>query len=245
MVLDQKAFFFKTCNELTEKRLRIPPKFVKDSLKEVPKRIILDGPSGGPWSAKVVKTAGDVFLGDGWQKFVKDNMLQEHNFLLFGCDGSAMRFNVQIYEESGLEREYKSSPAITHQNLDSHTRAAHPRGRGQNRNDIAVIHDKIKTFYAKSPYFERLIKGYNVRHPFIMFIPKTFADKHFQRAKTKIRLTNSEGEAWEVNYTINTAGRFVFSGGWSSFVRDNKLKIGNVCIFELVAEKVLKVHIFR
>lgn len=77
----------------------------------------------------------------------------------------------------------------------------------------------------------------------MQFIPKWFADTHFEKGKTKIKLTNSEDKTWDVNYTVNN-GRSVFVGGWRSFARDNNLKIGNVCIFELAAEKVLQVHIF-
>ncbi|KAL3515236.1 hypothetical protein ACH5RR_022138 [Cinchona calisaya] len=245
--MEQRPFFYKIFNELTEKKLKIPLQFVKDFLKEVPKRTVLEGPSGGPWCVKVIKTAeGDVFLGDGWQKFVEDNLLHVYNFLLFGYDRGARCFTVQIFEQSGLERDYTSAPT-THQdvanssgikNLDPHSRRS-----GQSTKDSAVIQEKAKSFCSQHPFFELLIKRYNVGPPFLMFIPKWFAEEHFQMAKTKIRLKNSEGKAWEVNCTVNS-GSLVFVGGLSRFVRDNELKVGNVCIFELVAEKVLQVHIF-
>ena len=38
-----------------------------------------------------------------------------------------------------------------------------------------------------------------------------------------------------------------FSGGWSAFATENTLRVGDVCVFELIIKDdvVLKVHIFR
>ncbi|KAK7856389.1 b3 domain-containing transcription factor vrn1 [Quercus suber] len=39
----------------------------------------------------------------------------------------------------------------------------------------------------------------------------------------------------------------IVSAGWSAFVRDNTLRVGDVCVFEVIMrdEVVFKVHIFR
>lgn len=248
MVLYQRPAFFKIFNQLVEKRLEIPPQFARDVIKEMPKRVILEGPYGNRRSVKVVKTDdGDVFLEADWQKFVEDNLLKEHDFLLFSYDHGARCLTVQSFDKSGVERNYASASRTNQEgansgikNLDEHTRHGRPRGKGQSREEGA----KLQEFCSQHPFFETHIKGYNVRPPLLMRIPKSFAEKHFQKAKTTIKMKNTEGKEWEVNYTINNES-FVFVGGWSRFVRDNKLKVGNVCIFELIDEKLLQVHIFR
>jgi hypothetical protein len=35
-----------------------------------------------------------------------------------------------------------------------------------------------------------------------------------------------------------------FCGGWITFVRDNGINFGDTCIFELVSDYVMQVHIF-
>ncbi|XP_027112380.2 B3 domain-containing protein Os01g0723500-like [Coffea eugenioides] len=239
IILDQRPAFFKIFNQLVENRLKIPPQFVRDVLIGIPKRIILETSYGNCWSVKVVKTDdGDVFLGDDWQKFVEDNLLQEHDFLLFHYEHGDRCFTVQIFDKSGVERTNQEVANSGTKNLDQHTTHVQPREKSQSREEGATLQE----FCSQHPFFETNIKRYNVNPPFLMIIPKSFAEKHFQKAKTKIRLKNIEGKEWEVNYTIN-GGNFVFVGGWTRFVRDNKLKIGNVCIFELIGEKVLQVHI--
>jgi hypothetical protein len=52
---------------------------------------------------------------------------------------------------------------------------------------------------------------------------------------------NVEDKSWEVNYVSNGNNR-VLSRGLMTFVRENELKIGDICIFELVVEKEIKVQ---
>lgn len=90
-------------------QIKIHSEIVKKELKKVnARKVILRGPSEEYWSVKVFKTKKDVFLGEGWQRFVKQNFIQEKDFLLFKYDG-VMCFTVQIYDKSGLERG-KSHP---------------------------------------------------------------------------------------------------------------------------------------
>ena len=50
-----------------------------------------------------------------------------------------------------------------------------------------------------------------------------------------------------MNSVPDSKGRLVhtFGGGWMAFVRGNDLKLGDVCIFELVGKCELRVHISR
>ena len=77
---------------------------------------------------------------------------------------------------------------------------------------------------------------------FMQTIPKAFSQSHFPPAKLKVVLRNSAGKTWEVN-CIYHAKRHSLSGGWSTFVRENSLKQGGTCRFELVEKNVMQVHV--
>lgn len=79
--------------------------------------------------------------------------------------------------------------------------------------------------------------------PSMQTVPTIFARNHLPQRNTKIILRNSEDTSWEMKY-INNGRNHKFSGGWRDFARDNKLKVGDICIFELVAENEMRVHIF-
>lgn len=76
-------------------------------------------------------------------------------------------------------------------------------------------------------------------------IPYKFAMAHLPDCKTEIVLRNLKGECWTVNSLPDSKGRMVhtFCGGWMAFVRGNDIKIGDVCIFELISKLDMRVHI--
>jgi len=68
---------------------------------------------------------------------------------------------------------------------------------------------------------------------------------HFPNCKTKIILHNLKGEHWTVNSvpTTRVHTSHTLCGGWMAFVRGNSIKVGDVCIFELIRECELRVRI--
>ncbi|KAH6819670.1 hypothetical protein C2S51_003273 [Perilla frutescens var. frutescens] len=79
------------------------------------------------------------------------------------------------------------------------------------------------SFTSSFPFFKHEMKGYNVGHKCTIQIPKAFA--------TSIIITSS--------------GHLALSGGWKLFTDAHSIKKGDVCIFELVEEKLMQVHILR
>lgn len=88
---------------------RIPPAFTKFIHKEAPRKAILKGPSGCHWIVNV-RVSGNgsdrpsYYFKAGWEAFVKDHRLHEHDFLLFKYCGG-MRFSVLIFDKTACERE--------------------------------------------------------------------------------------------------------------------------------------------
>jgi hypothetical protein len=77
-------------------------------------------------------------------------------------------------------------------------------------------------------------------------IPTQFSKAHFPNHIIKIILHNLKGEQWTVNCvnkSIVHHTHHILCGGWIDFVRCNGIKVGDVCIFELIREYEFRVRI--
>ncbi|XP_057963541.1 B3 domain-containing protein Os11g0197600-like isoform X2 [Malania oleifera] len=108
----------------------------------------------------------------------------------------------------------------------------------------AKLWKAAESFTSALPYFQRTLKKASVERVYILSIPFSFR-MHLPPFKTKIVLQNSVGKAWVVNSVPGAGKKHFFCGGWSAFVRDNNLKKGDICIFELVDRTKMQVHIFQ
>ncbi|KAL2575882.1 hypothetical protein AAZV13_16G042500 [Glycine max] len=78
-----------------------------------------------------------------------------------------------------------------------------------------------------------------------------FCRRHFGLLnKRHINLQVLNGRIWPAKYMIQkmkNKTNFRLTSGWKTFVKDNNLKVGNVCTFELIdgTKLTLLVHIFR
>ena len=74
-------------------------------------------------------------------------------------------------------------------------------------------------------------------------IPRSFSNAaNFTPSKKKVVLRDSAGKGWDV-ICLHDKGGHCLSGGWGPFVHYNKLKLGDVCIFELVSIDEMQVHV--
>lgn len=75
-------------------------------------------------------------------------------------------------------------------------------------------------------------------------MPHTFVKQYFPETKTEMILWDSEGKRWPIMY--NSYGRRGgFSAGWGKFSRNHNIEKDDVCIFELIKEYEMRVHIYR
>ncbi|CAL5329173.1 unnamed protein product [Camellia sinensis] len=107
----------------------------------------------------------------------------------------------------------------------------------------ARVLEKADSFVSKFPCYKRCLQYYDVHKMFFLPIDKPFSVVHFPLDKSHIVLWDSKGKDWNVT-VLFINGRHKFSEGWRSFVLANQLKEGDVCIFELIKEKEMLVHVF-
>lgn len=104
-----------------------------------------------------------------------------------------------------------------------------------------------RSFASSFPNFTKVMKRFNISGSYTLNIPYQFATEHFPKCKVKVVLRNLKGEGWTVNSipTTKVQTSHTFCGGWLSFVRDNNIAIGDICIFELICKFELRVRILR
>lgn len=98
------------------------------------------------------------------------------------------------------------------------------------------------------PAFSDELTVYNCL--FYQCISNDFARKHFKTTLTNVGIALlSNGKSWPAEYHQQSIGNpnARICNGWRAFVNDNKLKVGDVCVFELVNDTQIsfKVIIFQ
>ncbi|KAH6814871.1 auxin response factor 2 [Perilla frutescens var. frutescens] len=193
--------------------LRIPPDFVHDHLAgEEIDGVILKGPCGS-WDVKLEQRDDGLFIVQGWQDFVRGHCLGDNELAQFLYNGG-MSFDVKIFAKDGWLKDYQTSPK-----------------------------ECAPSFTSSFPFFKHEMKGYNVGHKCIMQIPKAFSSEHhLPMSKQKMELRDSDGVSWSVSIIVMSSGHLALSGGWKLFTDAHSIKKGDVCIFELVEEKLMQLE---
>ncbi|KAL6331544.1 hypothetical protein AAG906_011484 [Vitis piasezkii] len=106
--------------------------------------------------------------------------------------------------------------------------------------------ERAKSFKFEKPFFIITMRPSYVGSKKSLTVPLSFVKRHFKRDNNNTILSVSDGRTWSVKY-IKRKNNVQFSSGWTKFVRDNSLEVGDVCAFELVkcTGTSLKVEIFR
>ncbi|XP_057787538.1 B3 domain-containing protein REM6-like [Salvia miltiorrhiza] len=200
---------------LTE--LQIPTKFFNEHLasEEETERVTLRGPCGS-WAAKMERRDDGVYLVQGWKDFVESHSLGRAEWAEFLYNGG-MSFDVKIYGCNGWLKSYKK----------------------------AASEEGTPSFTSSFPFFKHVMKGHNVGHKCTMLISKAFSRKHLSMSRQEMLLRDSDGVSWAVTAVVVSSGHLSLCGGWKAFTDAHSIKKGNTCIFELVEQKVMQVHILR
>lgn len=75
-------------------------------------------------------------------------------------------------------------------------------------------------------------------------VPKKFAETYINKQEVEFSLRVMDGRSWFVRYKVNKKlnkrGTYdrtaeILNPGWRTFVKDNNVEVGDVCIFELIS----------
>ena len=108
-----------------------------------------------------------------------------------------------------------------------------------------------KEKYSSLNFFFFFIESYWIFHSHLFQnIASNFAKEYLRKRNNDIIRCVSNGATWTVKFQFwksETRTRAKFGVGWKAFVQDNNLKVGDVCVLELInnIEVAFKVAIFR
>ncbi|GAB2216086.1 hypothetical protein Droror1_Dr00023853 [Drosera rotundifolia] len=92
-----------------------------------------------------------------------------------------------------------------------------------------------KHFTSEFPFFVRVMNFSNITGNGTFKLPAQFSTVHLPKIRTKVVIQNVKGECWIVTSILFVRShtlQHTFCAGWRAFVRDNSIKMGDVCIFE-------------
>ncbi|XVF41598.1 hypothetical protein PTKIN_Ptkin01aG0292100 [Pterospermum kingtungense] len=107
--------------------------------------------------------------------------------------------------------------------------------------------EKASKFRSNYPVFKVVIKEGFLQDGYPI-VPESFCKEYIKRIPLDVTLKVKE-KSWPIR--LRLSNRFEkaakFGAGWRAFAAENKLQVGNVCVFEMIKRKniVLEVSIFR
>nr|XP_010315610.1 uncharacterized protein LOC101244431 isoform X3 [Solanum lycopersicum] len=110
----------------------------------------------------------------------------------------------------------------------------------------SIAYQRAKAFKSKNPFIVSFMQPSYISKHYILKIWSAFARKYFLENDGNLVLRVSGSGSWSVKCTITTASA-KFNYGWKTFVLENELKLGDVCVFEVIkgGQLFVDVTIFR
>nr|XP_011458372.1 PREDICTED: B3 domain-containing protein Os11g0197600-like isoform X2 [Fragaria vesca subsp. vesca] len=249
-IKEKRPSFFKVIIPgYSTRYLRIPPPFLELISNDLSGEATLNSNTCSEWSwnVGVTKTIRSVYFKDGWQEFLKDNSVEDGDFVVFEYEGN-MNFNVQIFDNSGCERD--CFPNIGTPKISSFAeKKRHPSTPRKSDICCSKCHlqlnsrkDSSESFKSNYPHVTLAIKKTYCVYSF----PTSFYKEHLSPGNYEVVfLKIAEGKKWYKVKLVRSIATAFMSKGWSKFARANQIKVGNVCAFEVVEENKLVVHIIQ
>ncbi|KAK6258455.1 hypothetical protein SCA6_012929 [Theobroma cacao] len=127
-----------------------------------------------------------------------------------------------------------------------------PRGRhafGDNENATAL--QRASAFKSENFFFVVEMQPSYINPGRKLCLPSSFITKCLKEKVGDVTLCTLDGKTWPAKYccylTNNKYTKAALHCGWTAFMQDNKLELGDVCVFELIEQTkiLLKVIIYR
>ncbi|KAM5551986.1 B3 domain-containing transcription factor VRN1-like [Rosa sericea] len=110
----------------------------------------------------------------------------------------------------------------------------------------AIALQRANAFKSDKPSFKMATQPSHI-HDGTISLPYEFAKRHLIKLPAGIAILRvSDGRTWSVmfKYDHKNSKARLWRSGWSSFVRDNNLKVGDVCVFVLIDCNKLSFEVF-
>ncbi|GKU99045.1 hypothetical protein SLEP1_g11957 [Rubroshorea leprosula] len=103
---------------------------------------------------------------------------------------------------------------------------------GQKKKAEALL--RASSFKSKNPFFVVVMQPSYIIGKCRLFIPTDFWRNYFPKHNGESIRCICDGKTWSVVYSGGVSPKL--GGGWKKFVKENDLKVGDVCVFELISK---------
>lgn len=239
-------------DNLLQGKLRLPAEFVNKYGKHLSNTMFLKLPNGAEWRVNLEKRDGRVWFQEGWKKFVEHHSLAHGHLLVFKYDGT-FHFHVLIFDPSANEIDYPVNKAnykrvrISSEEIQPPTTCKTSGNKRSNSNlQDNAFHQKVRDHKGRyespsegkrnmeaagSISFTVRMKSSSKQH---MYLPKDSLKGYIKGGEQYVKLLVGE-RSWRVKlvHYKNRSSCF-FSANWPAFARENDLKEGDACWFQLL-----------
>ncbi|KAF8030765.1 hypothetical protein BT93_D0063 [Corymbia citriodora subsp. variegata] len=219
-------------------KLGIPKSFLRRYGKDLSGLVLLKVPGGSTWPVKLEKSDdGKVWLWKGWRGFMEHYSIGHGHLLVFKYEGDSV-FHVIIFDKSTSEIDYPSG-------IESDVSSPEDEFLSQKEEDVVEIEDSEGSMPCSWPSSNSLSREFGVPRPLsALGLASEFKSDHpfFKVVLRPSHVPRSLVKLWSYEHR----NRACLSIGWSSFVRETGLLVGDVCVFELIDRDstVFRVSIF-
>ncbi|XP_042445394.1 putative B3 domain-containing protein Os04g0346900 [Zingiber officinale] len=261
--ITRPQFFILLC-PVSLQKLTIPHDFMKYIEKNrTLRKAILLSPLVKFWHVVVERhdKSSTMSFGRGWSKFVEAHNLQEGNMVTFRYEGN-MLFAVKIFFENGCRR-YTNTASVPKRALYEQTSASSsscvPSDDSANSEESMTgtntrkrtleteAQDELPNTREYSQASESILKWEVVVTSRLLSsgrinIPKRLMClDQFSREKGEVIVTDRRGRKWPIRLTHRTESGL--GRGWRLLAQENNVEEGDVCIFEFVSDKLIRVQV--
>ncbi|PWA86229.1 B3 DNA binding domain-containing protein [Artemisia annua] len=254
---------------------KLPKKFTEKHGNDLLERVILKMPNNDVWKVDLKKSKGEIWLSNGWSEFVAHYGLKFGHLLVFKYEGSST-FGVVICEPSASEIVYPKKTIkddarksqVTCDKLKSVKSEDETSSSWSEDQNHGIKFNDEGECSKKSECYQRMKEGmiaiekakanFKCDKPFFMaYVQKTTLTRgvnaaEFRRKILKGKKTSScslqlKNDARQKKWAVVARKRYLGSAEWKTFVEDNGITLGDICVFELMHKdaKVLGVTILR
>ncbi|KAI3904181.1 hypothetical protein MKW92_018431 [Papaver armeniacum] len=182
--------------------------------KEMSDVAVITIPNGKVWHVQLREGKGEILFGKGWKEFMDYFPLGFGHFLTFEYEGIHVFMFLYMIGHVEMPNHRSVSPASATEGV----------GDAENLEILGL----------------RPVSS--IPLPASSHVPVGF--KVFREVNRDIlALRGSEGRTWDVGISTYPEKQTKLMTGWSNFVMDNRLEVGDVCNFELIDRNNLKMGV--
>ncbi|CAL5017651.1 unnamed protein product [Urochloa decumbens] len=248
----------------------IPVKFVQ---QHIPKdhldnhMAIISGPLGKVSPIELEINRSEVFFRGGWSQFLVFHDIAEANALLLRYEGN-MVFTVKVFEPDGCQREAKHKDIRIRQistlphieerqeeppvSIQKHCKNYWPSSDGKKKQNSHMTYLNKAPLWKKSIYeigppswIKKEINMNSLKKE--LALPGGFccAIGLLGRCTMTLKTSMTSTKSWQVLVHPWKKGNYWLGKGWLTFCRENSLKLGDICTFNVIKTTLWHVVVTR